>query len=119
MIEATCHCGAVRIVIEVETPPAQLTSCNCSICRRLGTLWAYYDGPQVRVTGATSTYQWGDRTLALHRCTTCGCITHWTPTGENTSPRMGVNARLMDPSIVSAARVRRFDGADTWKFLDD
>ena len=32
---------------------------------------------------------------------------------------MGVNARLMAPEIVAAARVRRFDGADTWTFLDE
>jgi hypothetical protein len=32
---------------------------------------------------------------------------------------MGVNARLMDPAIVAAARVRLLDGADTWKVLDD
>jgi hypothetical protein len=31
---------------------------------------------------------------------------------------MGVNARLMEPAIVAAARVRRFDGADTWTFLE-
>jgi hypothetical protein len=31
---------------------------------------------------------------------------------------MGVNARLMDPAVVAAARIRRFDGADTWEFLD-
>ena len=32
--------------------------------------------------------------------------------------RMGVNMRMMDPQIVNSIRVRHFDGADTWKFLD-
>jgi hypothetical protein len=32
--------------------------------------------------------------------------------------RMGVNARLIEPVIVAAVRVRRFDGADTWTFLE-
>src|SRR5262245_21322912 len=115
MIEASCHCGAVKI--EVPHAPKELTSCNCSICRRTGGLWSYYPPPQVRVTGTTVTYRWGDKTLDLHHCPTCGCTTHWTPIGGG--KRMGVNARLMDPTIVDAARVRRLDGANTWKFLDE
>jgi len=115
MVEASCHCGAVKI--EVEHAPAELTSCNCSICRRLGTLWAYYSRAQVRVIGNTQTYSWGKQSLDFHRCVTCGCITHWSlrDTGRD---RMGVNSRLMDPAVVEAVRIRRLDGADTWKFLD-
>jgi len=32
---------------------------------------------------------------------------------------MAVNARMMPPEVVRAARIRPFDGADTWKFLDE
>jgi hypothetical protein len=71
----------------------------------------------VRVAGTTATYCWGDRTLELHRCVTCGCVTHWSSL-DPTYDRMGVNARLMAPAIVAAARVRRLDGADTWELLD-
>ncbi|MBA3538014.1 MAG: GFA family protein [Deltaproteobacteria bacterium] len=115
MIEASCHCGAVKL--EVATAPTQLTSCNCSICRRLGTLWCYYEPAQVRIIGVTATYRSGDKTLDLHRCVTCGCTTHWSPL-DPASNRMGVNARLMDPRVIAEVRVRRLDGADTWKFLD-
>jgi hypothetical protein len=31
---------------------------------------------------------------------------------------MGVNFRNFDPSVIDATRVRTFDGAETWKFLD-
>ena len=41
MIEATCHCGAVRL--KAPHPPQSVTDCNCSICRLLGVLWAYYN----------------------------------------------------------------------------
>ena len=115
MIEASCHCGAVKI--ELEAAPTELTSCNCSICRRLGTLWCYYPPAQVRVVGTTATYRWGDRTIVFHRCATCGCATHWSAV-DPARQRMGVNARLLEPAIVGAARVRRLDGADTWEFFD-
>jgi hypothetical protein len=115
VIEASCHCGAVKL--EVEAAPTQLTSCNCSVCRRLAGLWCYYEPAQVRITGATTTYCWGDKTLDLHRCATCGCTTHWTPL-DSASNRMGVNARMMDPQVIAGVRIRRIDGADTWEYLD-
>jgi len=80
-------------------------------------LWSYYSPKNVSVVGPTAMYQWGDKTLSLHHCGTCGCVTHWSPLDPDLD-RMGVNARLMAPEVVAAARVRRFDGADTWKFLD-
>ena len=115
MIEASCHCGAVRL--EIDAAPAEVTSCNCSICRRYGTLCAYYSPAQVRISGPTDVYVWGDRCIEFHRCRTCGCFSHWTPV-DPTYDRMGVNARLMEPDVLAAARVRRFDGAETWEVLE-
>ena len=119
MIEASCHCGAVRI--ELAEPPRQLTSCNCSLCRRLGALWAYYHPDQVRIAkgaGTTVPYVQGDRTLEMHHCPTCGCTTHWAPLDRPAADRMGVNARLIRPADIEGVRVRRLDGASTWKYLD-
>ncbi|MGN6516608.1 MAG: GFA family protein [Rhizomicrobium sp.] len=115
MIEATCHCGAVRI--EVAAAPDIVMSCNCSICRRLGTLAAHCSPRDVKVSGATDTYVWGDRMLVFHRCRVCGCHTHSMPV-DISSDRMSVNARLLPPEILAKARVRRFDGAESWTFLD-
>jgi len=118
MITATCHCGAVQM--EIAEPPERLTSCNCSICRRLGTLWAYYRPDQVTFrtpSEATAAYLWGDRTLELHHCRNCGCTTHWQGV-DKTVERMGVNARLMAPDVIAAVPVRKLDGAETWTYLD-
>jgi len=119
MIEGSCHCGAVTL--EVAEAPTQVTSCNCSICRRLGTLWAYYAPAQVTITGATATYRWGDKSIDFHHCASCGCTTHWSPLpNRGNHDRMGINGRLLAPDVLAAARVRRLDGAsDDWKYLDD
>ncbi len=109
-VEATCHCGAVRI--EVAAAPSELNDCRCSICRRMGTLWAYYGPDEVRITppsGATDVYMWGDKMIGFHRCRVCGNVTHWAPV-DRESPRMGINARLMDPAVLAAARVRTTSG---------
>jgi hypothetical protein len=104
--DASCHCGAVRF--SVQTAPAELNSCQCSICRRHGGLWAYYSSREVTFAadnGPTDVYIWGDRDLTLHRCRTCGCVTHWLAT-DPTYDRMGVNGRMMAAEVVAAASVR-------------
>ena len=115
MIEATCHCGAVRI--EVDDPPGEVTDCNCSMCRRIAGLWAYYHPSRVRhVAGETVAYVQGDRTLETRHCPRCGCTTHWTSL-DATTERMGVNARLMPPQVLAGTRVRKIDGAGEWEVL--
>ena len=119
MISGSCHCGAVRF--ELIRTPDWLTDCNCSICRRLGTLWAHADASDVRLNaapGATIAYSWGDHCLAFHSCRTCGCTTHWSSLDDAHPDRMAVNCRLADPSDIAALQVRRFDGADSWTYLD-
>jgi hypothetical protein len=103
-------------------PPEWVGSCNCSICRKLGWLVAYYPDEAVQVEGETAVYVWGDRMIGLHHCPTCGCITHWRTLGEDFG-RMGVNARLLDGFEAGAAdpgctfegrpvELRRMDNAD-------
>ncbi len=119
MIEATCHCGNVSATI--RTLPASLVSCNCSICRRLGALWAYYSPSDVKLTvrdGDTATYVWGPGYIAFHHCPTCGCTTHYTSTGKTKGERVGLNCRMLDPGITEALPIRYFDGADSWQFID-
>jgi len=111
MVEASCHCGTVRL--ELAAAPQEVNECNCSICRRYGVLWAYYQPSQVRINapeGGTDFYLWGDRSIRFHRCKDCGCVTHWAPVGPPFD-RMGVNARLMEPEVLASARLRRSDGA--------
>ena len=118
MLAATCHCGAIRV--EVPRRPRTLTRCNCSICRRYGTLWAYYKARTVRVYGsrlATDQYAWGDKSLRFVRCAICGCVTHWEPIKRKAESRMGVNARNFEPGVLERVRIRRLDGASTWKYL--
>ena len=119
MPAGTCHCGAVRI--EIPRKPRALTSCNCSICRRYGTLWAYYRRGTVRIDcarGALDAYAWGDRHLKFVRCRVCGCVTHWEPMRVAAHHRIGVTMRNFEPALVGPLRVRRLDGAETWNWLD-
>jgi len=117
MIEASCHCGAVKLT--AQAAPAEVTECNCSICRRLAARWAYYTPSEVTLPrpGSTQPYVWGDRMLAFHRCRTCGVTTHWQSLDGN-QKRMAINARNFDGLDWNRIRIRHFDGANTWEYVD-
>jgi len=118
MIEGTCHCGAVSWRLDVH--PESATACNCTMCRRTGGLWAYgHEAEDVHVSGATDTYVWGDKKLALHRCAVCGNIAYWRgfEVDDAGRRRMGVNVRLAEPAAVGAILIDHFDGLETWNDL--
>jgi hypothetical protein len=112
MIEATCHCGAARL--KAPAVPAEVTECNCSICRRLGARWAYYALPAVELPqiGSTRPYVWGDRMLAFHHCRKCGCVTHFQSL-DAAQPRMAVNATGRTPGGIWT---RKAEGASLWRW---
>ena len=110
MLTASCHCGAIRI--EVDSLPTHFNQCHCSICRRYGTLWAYYRPDEVRLLctpNATEIYCWGPKELEFHRCRACGCVTHWAPTDKNET-RMAVNGRLFDEGDVAQVPLKQSEG---------
>lgn len=118
MLTAACHCGRVRI--EVARRPRTLCDCNCSICRRYGVLWAYYSPRTCRVVSGRRglvSYVWGERRLKFFHCAHCGCVTHYE---QNRKPNrvMALNARLLAPDAIVRSRIRHFDGAVSWKYLD-
>ena len=118
MLTATCHCGAVKV--HVPRTPASLTSCNCSICRRYGVLWAYYKDAEVDLVaspGATDEYVWGSKSQKFVRCKECGCVMQWKKFSISEGTNTGVNARNFEPSAIEAVKIRLLDGAKTWKYI--
>ena len=49
MHEGSCHCGAVRLTL--PSTPAVATECNCSVCRRIGGPWVYFEFGTVKIAG--------------------------------------------------------------------
>ena len=111
MITGSCHCGQVRWTF--NGVPDSATACNCTLCRRYGTLWAYdYDGEAIHVSGPTRTYLTGDKAIGFHFCDTCACVAYWralTPDKEGRT-RIAVNLRLADPQAVADIAIEHFDG---------
>lgn len=119
MIRASCHCGAV--LIEVDALPKTLTQCTCSICRRYGALWAYRTRRTARVVSGQDSetpYIWNDKVIEFFHCNNCGCMTRYESIEKAPGSRIAVNARMMSADEIAGLKVRTFDGAETWKYLD-
>lgn len=117
-MQASCHCGATAI--SVVAYPAEVTDCNCSLCRSYGVLWAYYPASDIVSlpdASLTDTYAWNGRHVDFHRCRHCGCVTHWVPRDPGRDQR-GINARLFPAHVLASARILHHDGAKSGETLD-
>lgn len=116
MIEGSCHCGAVHW--QVDRVPDQATACNCTLCRKYGTLWAYdFENQGIRTSGPTTAYSWGDRDIGFHFCPTCGGLAYWRaveprPDGRR---RMAVNLRLAAPEAVAGIAIEHLNGLEDFE----
>ena len=127
MIRASCHCGAVRF--EIADPPEWVLDCNCTLCRKYGGLWTYFRGPEgqakllsVPAADATDIYTWQDGDIAVHRCKTCGCVTHLAAAKETPPVIFGVNCRNMaglDPAKVTIRRIDNSHSGFFWTRPDE
>jgi hypothetical protein len=112
---ASCHCG--RATIRLPRKPESVTQCNCSLCTKTGFRGVYFPSDELVITGEFDSYVRDDLKqayLATHRCAHCGNVTHWTPLTDPPHERMGVNARLIDPSLLEDVPVKQVDGA-SWE----
>jgi hypothetical protein len=118
MIEGSCHCGQVGW--SFDGIPEGATACNCTACRRYGTLWAYdYEDQRIRVWGPTQAYVRG-RALGFHFCPNCGCVAYWRALapGDDSRRRIAVNLRLAkEPDAVGAIAIDHFDGLNSFNDL--
>lgn len=79
MLIGSCHCGKAGWTL--EGVPGSITACNCTLCRRYGTLWAYdYEGERISVTGRTASYTRVGKdkpSLEILFCPSCACVVSW------------------------------------------
>jgi hypothetical protein len=117
VIEGSCHCGAVTWRLDGTAESA--TACNCTVCRRYGTLWAYhYENEAISVAGPTTAYVRGE-SVEFHFCPKCGCVTHWRAqaAGPDGRRRIAVNLRMTEPDAVAHVPIDHFDGLETFDDL--
>jgi hypothetical protein len=110
-LKGSCHCGAVSYLVEVD--PASAITCNCSICTRLGAVWAFAPRAKFRLTSGgdrRGDYQFNTR-VAHHRfCITCGIESYAEGKAEDGSDRVGINLRCVEGVDIGRLTPKTVDG---------
>ena len=105
-----CHCGAVRFEISTDFP--ELTTCDCSICRKKNALMVKVHESQFRLltdAAALSEYQFHTRTARHYFCTTCGIYPFHRK--RVTPDFFGINVYCLDNVDLRGIPVRQTVGA--------
>jgi hypothetical protein len=107
----SCHCGAVAF--EVELDLAGALKCNCSICNKLGAVWAFAPKAKFRLTsgeGKQGDYQFGKKSLHHRFCTACGIEAYAEGMAPDGTATVGINLRSIEGIDVDKLSPRPWDG---------
>ena len=109
-VRGSCHCQAIRFEIETDFP--ELTTCDCSICRRRGARMVKVHESHFRLLAgeaSLATYQFHTRTARHHFCRTCGVYPFHRK--RVTPDYYGVNVACLEDFDLSGIPVRATVGA--------
>jgi len=79
MRTASCHCGAIRLELDLPDGLVGPRHCTCSICRRRGAIVASVPVDRLRVVAGQehlSLYRFNTRAAKHYFCSICGIYTH-------------------------------------------
>ena len=107
----SCHCGAVAFTVEID--PSTALKCNCSICTKLGAVWAF--APKAKFVLKSGEFEQGDyqfnkMVLHHHFCSECGIESYAEGTAPDGSPTVGINLRCIEGIDVDKLSPRPWDG---------
>ncbi len=107
----SCHCQAVKFKVDLDLAGA--LQCNCSICSKLGAVWAFAPRAKLELqSGAESLgdYQFGKKRLHHRRCTHCGIETFAEGVAPDGTATVGVNLRCLKGVEVDKLTPKQYDG---------
>ena len=110
-MKGVCACRAVTVT--VARKPDYINFCNCSLCRKTGGGWGYFDTDEVAIEGTLAGFERPDIEevfLITQFCPRCGAAVRWVPLPGDESRKVGVNMRLFDPSDLAGIETRFPDG---------
>jgi len=107
--EGGCHCGRVRFRVVGDL--ADVTECNCSICRKKGFLHLIVPPERfelLRGADELATYRFNTGTAKHTFCRHCGMHPFYVPRSD--PDKIDVNVRCLDDVELAGIRPHPFDG---------
>ncbi len=108
----SCHCGKVRYQVTMDL--GKVISCNCSMCKRKGSLLAFAPAAQFTLQSgedALTSYKFNKKVIDHLFCSTCGVTSFARGVGQDGKPVVAINARCLDGVDPASLDVMHFDGA--------
>ena len=107
-----CHCGKVRyrVNIDLEKP---VTSCNCSMCGRSGTLLSFVPAGEFTLESGDDVltdYQFNHHVIHHLFCRVCGIKSFARGKSRDGSDTVSVNTRCLDGVDLETLKINKFDG---------
>ena len=107
----SCHCGAVEF--DVTMALEGLITCNCSICRRKGTILGFTPAEKFalkRGEDHLTDYQFGKKTIHHLFCSTCGVTAFAKGKAPDGTEVRAVNVRCLEGVDIDSLDVTKYDG---------
>ncbi len=82
MKKLTCHCKAIEAEINLSGDLNKVIKCNCSICKRKGTIMSMVKNEDFKVIKGRdklTQYQFHSKVAKHYFCSVCGIYTHHHP----------------------------------------
>ena len=108
-LDGHCHCGAVRFRISTDFP--ELTTCDCSICRRKNALMVKVHEDDFELLAgeeSLSLYQFHTHTAKHYFCKVCGIYPFHRKRSAPDS--YGINVFCLEGAELEGIPVRATDG---------
>lgn len=108
--QGSCHCGAVAFEIDTDFP--ELTTCDCSLCRRRNALMVKVHESRFRLLRGEDTlrtYQFHTKTAVHFFCAVCGIYPFHRK--RVTPDHFGVNVHCLEGFDPTGIPVRATAGA--------
>lgn len=111
-IRGSCHCGKIAYSLDAE--PTEAIECNCSICRRKGSVLAAFDPEVFHLETSRddiAVYTFRNHVIRHQFCKTCGCAPFAEGIGPSGREMVAVNLRCAENFDLSTIKITPFDGA--------
>lgn len=108
----SCHCG--RVSYEADADLSHVMSCNCSSCRKRGTLLAFVSDDKFRLKSgedALTQYEFNKKVIRYQFCETCGILPFARGRRPDGALMVALNVRCLDGVDLDTLNIKKFDGA--------
>lgn len=109
----SCHCGDVEW--EAKADITEVMSCNCSICKRKGTLLTFVTPDAFNLkkgTHALTDYQFNKKHIHHLFCKTCGVQSFARGADALGNEMIALNVRCIPEIDIDSLTVTHFNGKD-------